>query len=422
MRFILIICFISISTTLYAQSDFVSLDKQTYEFYLKGDYKNLEKTGNQMLSQGIDYYYLRMRMGILSFNHQRYSKAVKHFSKALVFSSLDTLSLEYIYNSFLLSGRNSDANLYLESIPWDNKSLYLKSIKTSGLSELYVGSSTFGYDQTLYTTNALMYESIAKSNNIYAGLEYVFSSKLKGNFSYANYQKTGTSYSSASPLGRPLDFMQNQFYGKLTRVAFSGWEFSAFGHAALFSQPRPQGAMGNRRLVSNLKTEYLAGFGVAKSGWKVRSGVDFSYSNFGKSTQLRGEGYLTYLPFGNLNLYFTSSGMVQTDKSWGSTYQVNQEVGFRVFKFLWMESGIASGNAFLFARDQGLLFNNSFQVPSTTIYGNLIFLMGKHINFTVSPVFNQNQFYSWNLNTYTRSDKQELNSYGCSIKLTYKFK
>lgn len=424
MRIILIIAsLLAVSTNLFAQSDFVTLDKQTYDYYLKGDYKNLKKTGEEILSRGIDYYFLRMRLGILAYNNQRYSSAVRHFRRVIDFYALDSISKEYIYYSYLFAGRSSDATLYLQSIPYSERNKTLRSIKWQGLTNVYVSYYTATSDTVYYSTNSLYFESVKNSRSINAGFETYFSSTLKGHFEYSNFNKTGLAYSSTSSTGSNLDFTQNQIYAKLTRMAFPGWEFSGFGNIVLSSDKDTKTTQGNRRSSSiQLKSEYVGGVGIVKNGWKVRLGANISFSNFSGSNQLRGEGYLTYLPFGNLNLYSTSGGMYQSDKNWGSTYQMNQEIGFKAFKFLWIESGVIKGNSFLYARSQGLSVNNSYLIPATSFYGNLIFIIGQHFNITASAYFSKNETYSWDLTSHTRTDLQLLNSSGGKITLTYKIK
>lgn len=408
------------SATLSAQNDFAALDRQTYDYYVKGDYRNLESVTNSMLKQGIDYYYLRMRIGILSYNKQRYPVAVKHFDKAMKFNSLDTISMEYIYYIYLNSGRKADAGLYLESIPFNKKNNLLKSVHNTGLKEIYFGSSAAGYDQTLYTFNNLNYEAIKYSFGFQTGFDSYFSSGLKGTFGFTNYNKSGTVYSPSNPEGGVLNFTQSQIYARLTGYVFPGWEFSAFGNITLFKDDLTAGRMGNSTVL--LKTEFLGGAGISKIGWKIRTGVNMSLSNFSNSSQIRGEGYLTWLPAGNLNFYLTSGGMYQNDRVWGNTYQINQEIGLKVMKPLWIEAGIVKGNSFLYARNQGYTIYNSFQVPVTTIYSNLIILPWKHISFTVSPYFTENNTYSWDFNASVRTSKLNLSSFGTAVRLTYKFK
>lgn len=413
-----------VTASLLAQNDYISFDKRTYDYFVKGDYKNLKKTAETMLSQGMDYYYLRMRLGILSYNNELYSSAVKHFGKALKFNSLDTLSKEYVYYSYLFSGRKADAFLYLGSIEWNQKNHTLKSLNQTGPGITFAGSTFSGSEVTLYETNNQYYEAVKSGLSFNAGIESYFSPTLKGTFAYTNYRKEGKIYSESDSLGSDLDFEQNQVYAKLTGYLFPGWEFSGFGHVSFYSTTNTvletQPARSSRYFVR--KTEYISGVGISKNGWKIRAGANISLSNLGNSNQKRGEGYFTWLPFGNLNLYLTSGGMYQTDNNWGNTYQINQEIGFRVFNYLWMESGIIKGNAFLYGRDQGNMMNNSFQIPATTIYANLIILPGRHFSLTITPFFIQNEIYSWNLDEYTRSNKLFSNCIGGSIKLIYKSK
>ncbi len=413
MRVLLIISAILIvcSTALSAQKDFKTLDMRTYDFFIRGDYKNLKQTADTMFSQGIDFYYLRMRLGILSFNKQQYPDALSHFNKAIQFNSLDSISGEYIYYSYLFSGRKADANLYLASIPPYQLSRTLKSEATHFSPDFHFGSVVTGSDITLYARNSLYYEAVKNSLSIYAGFESYFLNRFKATFTYTNYRKEGTVYSSSNPSGTNLNFVQNQVYGKLSGYIFPGWEFSGFSHFAFYMD----------MLAANQKTqEYLFGLGVSKNGWKIRTGANISVSNFSNSDQIRGEGYLTYLPSGNLNLYFTSGGMYQSDKNWGSTYQANQEIGFKILRTLWLESGIVIGNSFLYARYQGYVMNNSFETTITAIYGNIIILSGKHFRITLTPSYAENQIYSWDLNAYTRTGKVTNDSFGGLIRLTYK--
>ena len=424
MRIILIIPVILLffSANLSAQNDFITLDKRTYDFFIRGDYDNLKKTADTIFSKGIDYYYLRLRLGMLAFSKQLYSSSLKNFSKAAEFNPGDTVSVSYIYYSYLYSGRKADADLYLKSIPPGNKTRELKSIRMSGVSDIFTGFSASDNDVYLYRINRLFYESIKNSLSISAGFEGFFSGRFKGTLALTNYRKTGTVYSATDFTGTGLNISQNQVYAKLTGYIFPGWEFSGFSQIVFYTDTFSPIQTGIGNSTNKSKTEYVAGVGTSKNGWKMRAGASFSLSNFSNSTQIRGEIYITWLPFGNLNVYATSGGMFQADKNWGPTYQANQELGFRITRFLWLESGIINGNSFLYTRNQGYVMNNSFQIPSTTIYGNIIFLPGKKFSITVTPFFTKIDTYSWNLAAYTKTNKVSLNSFGGTIKFVYKNK
>ena len=420
MRTLLILLgLLAISIRIFAQNDFRALDQKTYEFYNKGDYKNLKKTGDLMLAGGMDYYYLRLRMGITAFNNCHYSIAAKHFTKALQFSSMDTISREYIYYSYLLSGRKADADLYLSNVPADKKNNLLNGVQKPWLTDVYAGASLSGYDYITYNKNKLYYESVKYNYSLFAGLEASFLERFKATLMYTNLKKTGMVYSAADSTGKDLNFTQNQLYAKLSGSIFPGWEFSGFGHFAFFTEvvpsPRPRfiGASVTTR------TDYVAGLGISKNGWKIRTGVNFSLSNFENSNQVRGEGYITFLPYSNLNLYFTSGGMFQTDRDWGETFQVNEEVGIKIARSVWLETGLVVGNSFLYSRNMGYLMNNSFMIPSTTVYCNLIVTTWKNLALNISPFYSKNNNYSWNLNSLSRTGELNPNSFGIAFKITY---
>jgi hypothetical protein len=421
MRTILIIfSLLAFSTMISGQYDFKTLDQKTNEFFMNGDYKNLKKTADVMYSGGMDYYYLRIRLGRTAFKKEYYSAAKENFEKAIQFNSLDTMSMEYIYYSYLLSGRNIDANFYLLNIPENRKNYFLRNVQKPLPLSVFTGASLVGFDYLTYSKNKLYYEAIKNWFTFNVGIEGYFIDRLKGTFMYTNFRKTGRMYSAVDSTGKDFNFTQNQFYGKLSCFLFPGWEFSGFGHLAFYIENVPYGRPPFENSLTTLKTDYVAGIGISKSGWKVRTGVNFSFSNFGNSSQLRGEGYLTFLPYGNLNLYSVTGGMYQYDKDWGGTSQVNESVGFKVAGSLWLETGITIGNSFLYARDQGYYINNSYLIPSASIFCNLIITKWKNYTLHVSPSFSENKNYSWNLNALYRTNEVNPRSFGITIKLTYK--
>ena len=126
------------------------------------------------------------------------------------------------------------------------------------------------------------------------------------------------------------------------------------------------------------------------------------------------------MPFSNLNLYSTVSGFYQLDKNWGGTYQSNFDVGFKVFKYLWVESGMMIGNSFLYSRNLGRELNNSFIIPSKSFYGSLV-IPAKKFFLRVGGHYSEINNYSWDLVNYTKTSKLVLNAFGVNATLTIKF-
>ena len=80
LQLIIITGFIALN--LSGQS-FVKIDSATYAQYLAGDWKTLVREGKAALDQDVDYYYLRMRMGIAYYELENYRAAIDQLNQSL---------------------------------------------------------------------------------------------------------------------------------------------------------------------------------------------------------------------------------------------------------------------------------------------------------------------------------------------------
>ena len=76
-------CFIICNKSDRFKSILKRLDTRSFELYRKGDVKNLRKAADSLLSNGIDYYYLRMRLGITEYNRQLYNRGRTKFIQSI---------------------------------------------------------------------------------------------------------------------------------------------------------------------------------------------------------------------------------------------------------------------------------------------------------------------------------------------------
>jgi len=421
MRTIIVIASALLLTyKLSAQTDIASLDRLSYQYFLARDYTNLKRTAKELLNRGSDYYYLRMRLGILAYENQRYAYAYKNFARAKQQNPFDTVTNEYLYYCYLLSGRQADALQFLRTLPDNDKNSHLKSLPMAKASELILSYSYTGYDVKKHQTNPLNFEAIENLAVLNAGLAFNFSERANGFFQYSNTSKVATFYSPSDPLGNYDAYKQNQFYFSYKNLINQGFEFTGYTHWVFFTDVSNVSTYGRRSSSLNLSTESLFGLNFTLLGWYLRGGINFNYSNFANSNQFATEAYITYLPFSNLNLYSTVSGFYQLDKNWGGTYQSNFDVGFKVFKYLWFESGMMIGNSFLYSRNFGTELNNSFIIPSKSLYGSIV-IPAKKFYLRVGGHYSEINNYSWDLENYTKTSKLVLNAFGVNATLTIKF-
>ncbi len=104
----------------------IQVDKQTYQYYLNGQWKDLIDLANRAIDQGIDFFYLRTRLGLAYYNLGKYRLAAIQFRKALDWYPQDKWTLEMLYYSYLYGGMYADAYKLIYDFPIDLRNKLLK--------------------------------------------------------------------------------------------------------------------------------------------------------------------------------------------------------------------------------------------------------------------------------------------------------
>jgi len=85
-----------------------NIDAKTYKLYTEKNWHKLIKLSKYALDNDVDYYYLRMRLGIAYYEQHRYNLAYQQFKKAKRFDDNDLLN-EYLYYSYLFGKNYTEA-------------------------------------------------------------------------------------------------------------------------------------------------------------------------------------------------------------------------------------------------------------------------------------------------------------------------
>jgi len=112
MRRIIIITisvlFLCLSASAQKQDDFKTIDSNITLYYTAGAWDSVIYFGNTGLASNIDYFYLRKHLGEAYFYKKNYLSAAHHFENAMKKNSYDVATQEFLYYSYLYSGRESD--------------------------------------------------------------------------------------------------------------------------------------------------------------------------------------------------------------------------------------------------------------------------------------------------------------------------
>jgi len=129
--------------TAYAQDtlNYKWVNSKSLHYYYQKEWNPLLDIGKESIRSGLDFKYLRYRMGIAHYELGHYANALRHFRKVEQQSLTDTILQEYIYYSYLLGGRLSDARLYTEKMePSVRERLGFKKFRIVDAIHLNVGT------------------------------------------------------------------------------------------------------------------------------------------------------------------------------------------------------------------------------------------------------------------------------------------
>jgi tetratricopeptide (TPR) repeat protein len=399
-----------------AEKTFQEVDQQSLALYEKGEWKELVKYSDQVIQEGFDYYYLRMRAGIANFMIRHYMKAVLHFKKALVFNDKDPVAEKYLYSCYLELNRSADARRIFDDLPSSDREdlgktllkLHQVIIETgplfsnqpSNFSKLDLDGEENIYGEADITGNGYYFNS---------GLSWDF---IKGYGIYGGYSLVRLEKNKQVKIGDSLfvndkyPLVQHQFY--LNGNIPLGKGFSVLPamnvimdrYETVMPQFDSNTFIYSFPVVKTRLNSYIAYLSITKDFQIVRTSIFGAYSNLNSREQIQAGFCILAFPFGNLNFYLSSKLMNHRNDGQNNII-FEQMVGARLFKPLWSEITATFGQMENYHENNAFVVYNiadkmSFKAGAKLMYAlnprwmitaNYIYLMreGEYISYSVTP-------------------------------------
>lgn len=429
MRIAIIISALLFALPVAAQQplSYYKVDSLSYAYYTQNDAKNLRKIVNEANAAGIDYYYLRMRAGIVHYNKGNYEEAAYQFDKALNFFPIDTLAAEYLYFSYANAGRSFDANRTAKKLNTSQKERY--GIKSKPVQSISIGGGyAFSDNQTKngqlnmvnqglagyadnYMLNNSAFGQVGMVNNIAKNI------KLFTAYSYYNLQNTHRMQSVIVGQGTVVDTAagytttQNDVYISPTFYLGQGFYISPAFHFIQYNfntytriyYPAPP-----KLAAVNVKQNLF--YEGAEFGYRFKYGniaLSGGYSKFDTLNFFHGNIGLTYYPLGNTSLYGTTNLLYLGDQ-YDNFLAFTQKVGVKLVKNIWLEGGFATGNLRYFSEGNGYTIYTIPDEITMKLSGMLNCYISKHFSLSAGYIFLKREgaylrslnAYNYNINPY----------------------
>lgn len=383
-------CFLVMLSGSFAQesADFKTINKETYRLYTQERWDSLQLLDKEGIVDEVDYYYLRMRLGIAQYNSKNYRKASAHFERALEFNQGDQVAQEYLYFSRLFSGQLGEANLIRKEFKGSlaqklppQKGKFFDRITAEYLYHKGTDIPLYTYPEEVMLPGQIGAQSLTRH---YSNTSLTVANQLTPGVSlmhsYNYLSKTNQNIYSDGAGGYYMSdqqVIQNQYYISPRITSPSGTTFSPMLHllwikyqVLVASQTGSQGGSGYQGGPSQSSVEYVKetdfamGLGYQKGLGKIDLHLGAWYSKLNLANQLQARMGLNWFPLGNLKLYAGGflNGQYEFSEGREGLIRIIPELqfGFAIAEKVWIDLNGAFGEMTNYLESNGMIVYNSF--------------------------------------------------------------
>ena len=373
------IFFLLLALTATAQEKYnASVDKKTYDLYMKSNWEELRETGAAAIENGIDFYFLRMRLGISYYEDKNYMSAVPHFEKAIKFSPKDSIGLEYLYYSYLYSGQEAETNILAKKLPAQLKRKFHYKAPEFFKGAYSEGGYSFNQDYNSKKNGG------ARGNQDLSGTQNVFKDETYINLSlfhsigervsifqgYNNIVVNSTRQFEDVANGRneyKSSVKQNEYYLNLGFFLGRGFNLTtALHYLNVKVQDFEPPTVANPLVTSYTLTsnDLVGNLSLSKRLGHTELGLTTVFANLNGGKQNQNSFTFIWYPLGNLNLYNISNFTLHNNKANDSSDAVtsfifDEKLGFKVADKLWLEAVFTSGPILNYSESNAFIIYNN---------------------------------------------------------------
>jgi hypothetical protein len=411
-RIIIAFCLIATGFSSFSQVpiSMSEVDTETYGLWLTKDWDGLIKKGKNAINQGIDFYYLRVRMGIAYYEKNNYHMAVKHFETAYAANPGEIYLKEYLYFAYLFSGREPEALRLASSFPEDLKVKVGANInKFIDYFDVYYGRNFLDDPAVAGNYSIDIDPQIDGSQIISKGYDLIsiglshrigpafsidqrYTGLSKTNFVY--YQKDGLAGTKPDQKTTLHQYYISGNVRMAKNLALSGGlhyiNIRYPLETVVFSQGRNW-----VKTITISKNDFVGFVSLYRQFSYFTIGGAFYYAGLNNAEQYQKDVSLILYPFGNLNFYAISvlSHQSEEDHIEGLRNRIvfNQELGVRLTDKIWAEGYGSFGELHNFIGAGGEAIFNSLDIIRKRYGGRLVVSPNRKLGFRIDYTWVENE-------------------------------
>jgi hypothetical protein len=335
--------------------DFKTADEETYKYYMQQQWDSVINIGNEALEDGIDYYYLRMRIGVAYYEKKQYRLAEPHFLKALKFNSSDDYAKEYLYYCYLYSQQ------------YDLAGRLSRSFSDSLTNKLHTA-----YHKPLDVIDADVGEKISSNTQLYSNANFFQLEASNRIGKSVSFFESYTNYTQTAYWGK---IQQNDFYIKSDIPLSNQWLFMPAVHLLFVNAPP---------YYPN-SVQFASSAEFEKSLDEADLEAGFSYSDIEFKTQLQQNISFADYPLGNNRLSLKATIILQEDSLRNPQASTDLSVSYKPISSLTLYFEYYRGKTLYISESDDYLVNNAVTLTRSKFTFNASLAISRH--FTVNALY-----------------------------------
>ncbi|TND10489.1 MAG: hypothetical protein FD123_131 [Bacteroidetes bacterium] len=369
-------------------------DSLTYAQYRAHDFAGLKQTVHEALGQGIDFFYLRMRAGILAYEKHRYEYAIPHFEKAQAMNPADTLITEYLYYSYVFAGRITQALEYAavapeafrEKVKYAEKKMETVSVTAGALLTDNIAANENSvilnpedmYSQSLFSGNMLYGSVLAQGRTtnrlrLYGGVS-VFSTNSLGvvQTPFAVQQESLNNEHVQGNFALDYAFGKNKDWTLSAGLGFYRVNKSELTLVFDSANPGPP----HTEIRTQTMQSPAGVVSLARRFRYVQPVIGIAAARLGGTRQFQAEAGLALFPTGSSGFYVYGSAAYLKNGNNAQTVFTGK-IGGRISDRLWFETTGSFGDMSNYIASNGFLVYNTFDPVKMNLGADLRIRAGK---------------------------------------------
>lgn len=331
---IVLLWFVATANAQKSSLSMQKVDSTSYALFLKQDWKTLIALGKQSRAEGIDFYYLKVRMGIAYFKDNKMFSAIQLLEEAYALDPNNPVVQDYLYWAYSYGGLEMESRLFYTKMSKELKAkMKLDLPVVSDISFNVLATNNLDYDELLKSTNAQSdhIRIIPKNYQMYSvGMSHPILKRLNVFHQFTMMPATSEQQIRDESVldNETYRAMEYRYYADVTLSLGNRWYLDSYVHIISGNYDNLNAESSDSDITYS---DMVFGGAITKASYFIRNSINMSVSNLngynqfqmGCTMSLYPLGSTALVPFGSIqyknqdsksNLVFTGGVSVTIDK------------------------------------------------------------------------------------------------------------